>query len=176
MALIAVLLLVTAAPAVGWITGSSTDASLRQSIRTQHQLRHEVVATVVGDAPLSEAAAYDPESAAREERRPVIAHWTAADGSTHTGKVHTTLRSTRAGDTFPVWTDGSGRLVHRPMDPEAARVHAALAGIGAALLSAAVVGCAARLVVWRLVRRRHARLDHAWATVGPDWGRAGAGS
>jgi hypothetical protein len=62
------------------------------------------------------------------------------------------------------------------MDPATVEVHAALAGVGAALAWGLVLECARRLVLWRLVRLRHADLDRAWAAVGPDWGRAGAGS
>jgi hypothetical protein len=177
VALVAAVLLVTAAPAVGWITGSLTDESLRQSVRIQRQQRHAVTATVLNPAPAHKPAAYDPESSAgHEKRRPVVAKWTEADGSRHTGTVSTVLRTVRTGDTFTIWTDRAGRIVTRPMDAATAGVHAALAGIGAAFAAAALVECARRLVVWRLVRRRYARLDRAWAAAGPDWGRTGAGS
>ncbi|MFD9225050.1 hypothetical protein ACFWDI_34785 [Streptomyces sp. NPDC060064] len=177
VALIAALLLFTAAPAAGWATGSLTDESLRQAVRNQRQQRHPVTATVLKPAPAPKPAAYDPESsAAHEKRRPIIAKWTAVDGSRHTGTVSTVLRTARAGDTFTIWTDRAGRVVSRPMDAATARVHAVLAGIGAALTAAGLIACARRLIVRRLVRRRYARLDQAWAAAGPDWGRTGAGS
>lgn len=105
-----------------------------------------------------------------------MAKWTAVDGSRHTGTVSTVLRTARAGDTFTIWTGRTGRIVGRPMDAATARVHAVLAGIAAAVSAGGLVECARRLVMWRLVRRRHARLDRAWAAAGPDWGRTGAGS
>ncbi|MFC4607633.1 hypothetical protein ACFO9E_07380 [Streptomyces maoxianensis] len=177
VALVAAVLLVTAAPAVGWITANQTDESLRQSVRMQRQQRHAVTATVLRPAPPHKPAPYDPESsAAGEQRRPVVAKWTAADGSRHTGTVSTVLRTVRPGDTFTIWTDPAGRIVNRPMDAATAGVHAVLAGIGAAFAAAGLVECARRLVVWRLVRRRYARLDRGWAAAGPDWGRTGAGS
>ncbi|NUK33437.1 hypothetical protein HRW23_07315 [Streptomyces lunaelactis] len=177
VALVAALLLITAAPAVGWISGAKTDDSLRQSVRIQRQQRHAVIATVLKPAPDPESAAYDPESAAaREKRRPIVAKWTAVDGSRHSGTVSTALRTARVGDTFTIWTDRTGRVVHHPMDLAGAKVHAVLAGMGAALASAGLVECARALIMWRLVRRRHARLDRAWAAAGPDWGRTGAGS
>lgn len=177
VALVAAVLLVTAAPAVGWITANLTDESLRQSVRMQRQQRHAVTATVLRPAPPHKPAPYDPESsAAGEQRRPVVAKWTAADGSRHTGTVSTVLRTVRPGDTFTIWTDPAGRIVNRPMDAATAGVHAVLAGIGAAFAAAGLVECARRLVVWRLVRRRYARLDRGWAAAGPDWGRTGAGS
>ena len=177
VALVAAVLLVTAAPAFGWLSGSLTDESLRQSVRIQRQQRHPVTATVLRPAAEPKPSAYDPESsAAREKRRPILAKWTAVDGSRHTGTVSTVLRTMRPGDTFTVWTDRSGRLVTRPMDLATARAHAVLAGIGATLSFAGLVEGARRLVVWRLVRRRYERLDRAWAAAGPDWGRTGAGS
>jgi hypothetical protein len=177
LALVAALLIVTAAPAVGWATGALTEESLRQSIRVQRAQRHATTATVLGPAEFPRPAAFDPETAAADERRrAVAAKWTAPDGSRHTGTVPTTLPAPRPGDTFRVWTDSSGRMVPRPMDMATAEVHATLAGVGAALAWGVLVECARRLVLWRLMRRRHAALDRAWAAVGPDWGRTGAGS
>ncbi|WP_406002293.1 hypothetical protein [Streptomyces sp. NBC_00829] len=177
LALVAAVLLVTAAPAVGWISGSLTDESLRQAVRAQRQQRHPVTATVVRQARKPKPSAYDSESpAAHEKRRPVVAKWRAVDGSRHTGTVSTVLRTARPGSIFTIWTDSSGQMVNRPMDPATVRVHAVLAGTGAAFGAAGLVECARRLIVWRLVRLRYARLDRAWAAAGPDWGRTGAGS
>lgn len=172
LALVAVLLFVTAAPAVGWITGALTQEALHRAVQVQLRERHPVTAQVTGPAP----AASDGERTAAEERRRVRALWTSPDGRVHTGTVTTSLRTPRPGDRFTVWTDASGRRVPRPMDRGAARVHAVLAGTGATALTALFVECTRRMVLWRLTRRRLARLDRAWAAVGPDWGRAGAGS
>lgn len=177
LALVAALLIVTAAPAVGCITGAMTEESLRQAIRVQRLQRHATSATVLGPAGFPGRTAFDPETAAVDERRgAVAARWTGPDGSRHSGTVPTALPAPRPGDTFPLWTDASGRMVPRPMDTATAEVHAALAGVGAALTWGVLVECARRLVLWRLVRRRHAALDRAWAAVGPDWGRTDAGS
>ncbi|MFF3326847.1 hypothetical protein [Streptomyces sp. NPDC002889] len=176
-ALVAVLLLVTAAPAAGWITGSLSDEALRQSVRVQRQQRHATTATVVRPAPSPRPSSYDPETGGADDpRRQVVAKWTAPDGSRHTGTVSTALRRIRPGDTVTLWTDRFGRVVHRPMDDTAARVHAFFAGAGAALATGVLVECTRRLVVWRLVRRRLADLERAWAAAGPDWGLTGAGS
>ncbi|GGW36715.1 Rv1733c family protein [Streptomyces xantholiticus] len=177
LALVAALLIVVTAPAAGWITGALAEESLRQSVRVQRLQRHATTATVLAPVTPPRSAAFDPETATASERRwAVRAKWTAPDGSRHTGTLPTTLSAARPGDTFRVWTDRSGRIVPRPMDPATTEVHAALAGVGAALAWGLLVECARRLVLWRLVRRRHADLDRAWAAVGPDWGRAGAGS
>ncbi|TXS44739.1 hypothetical protein [Streptomyces sp. t39] len=175
LALVAALLLVTAAPAVGWVTGTLTDDALRQSVRAQRQQRHPVTAQVTGPAT-ARPAVPGAESAAAEERRLVHATWTSPDGRVRAGTVTTSLRSPHPGDTFTVWTDAAGNRVPRPMDPAAARVHAVLAGAGAWAVSALLVECTGRMILWRLRRRRFARLDRAWAAVGPDWGRTGAGS
>jgi hypothetical protein len=177
VALAAALLLVTAVPVAGWTAASLSDASLRESARVQRLERRTTTATVVRPAPHPRPPGFDPESGGADNaRRLVVAKWTAPDGSGHTGTVTTRLRTAHPGDTFTIWTDSSGRMVHRPMDPSAVAVHATLAGSGAALIAGGLVECARRLVVWRLVRHRLADLDRAWAAVGPDWGRTGAGS
>lgn len=177
VALGALLLMVFAVPVIGWISGTLTDDALRRTIRAQHEDRHRTEARVVRLADASARVMYDPESSTeREPGLPVIAKWTAPDGSRHTETVHSAPATVRAGDTLRVWTDGDGRLAKRPTDPATARTHAALAGIGVAASAAGLVEVARRLVVWKLNRRRYARLDLAWAQAGPDWGRTGAGS
>ncbi|MBZ4324339.1 hypothetical protein JNW98_34090, partial [Streptomyces sp. SCA2-4] len=57
-----------------------------------------------------------------------------------------------------------------------ASVHAALAGVGAALAAAGAVQGLRRLVMWRVARRRYERWDRAWEQAGHTWGRADAGS
>ncbi|MGW4204703.1 Rv1733c family protein [Streptomyces sp. NPDC004726] len=177
MTLVAALLLVTAAPLIGWISGAAADESLERQARAQRQQRQQVTATVLGPAPAAPAGAYLPDTSAVTGKHPlVIAEWTAADGGKRTGRLASRLREPRVGDSFGVWTDRQGRVVGRPMNATAVRVNTVLAGVAAALASAVLVESVRRLVLWRLVRRRHERLDRAWATVGPDWGRAGAGS
>ncbi|WP_274555207.1 hypothetical protein [Streptomyces spiramyceticus] len=176
VAFAAVLLIAVAAPAVGWICGSLTGESLHRSVRIQHEQRHPATAVVVRAAP-SPAAVPDPEiSSERAAHTRVVANWTAYDGSRHTGTVLMTERSPRPGDRFRIWTDAQGRSVQRPLDSATASAHAALAGLGAGAATAGLVEGGRRLVVWRLTQRRYARLDEAWAEVGPDWGRTGAGS
>lgn len=177
VALGALVLLFLAVPAIGWISGTATDETLRRTIRAQHEDRHRTEARVVRLATGSARVMYDPEtSAERETGRPVIAKWTAPDGSRHTGAVRSAPATVRAGDTFPVWTDHGGELTERPTDLTTARTHAVLAGIGVAALAAGLVEAARRMVVRKLNQRRYARLDLAWAQAGPDWGRTGAGS
>ncbi|MER6979875.1 Rv1733c family protein [Streptomyces carpinensis] len=176
VALVALLLALVAAPVLGSVVGSLAQDALQQSVRDQRQARHLVTATVVRKlhqvAPVT-----DPEaSSERELGSRVLADWTAPDGTRQHGPVTTDLKSPHPGDHFPLWTDRDGRMVTRPLDPATATTHAVLAGLGAALLTAGLVECIRRLIVWRLLLRRYARWDRAWERAGPDWGRTGAGS
>ncbi|MFC8508764.1 hypothetical protein ACFU3J_19140 [Streptomyces sp. NPDC057411] len=176
VAFTAALLLCLAVPAAGVAAGLSANASLQRSVRAQYAERVPTVARVVRVA--DEATGERADEAAGEQRlRPaVVADWTAPDGRRHTGTVTTTRQHAHPGDSFPLWTDRSGRAVTPPMHPETARAHALIAGLTVAALAALVVESVRRLVVHRLVQRRYARLDRAWAQAGPDWGRTGTGS
>lgn len=177
VALGALLLMIVAVPAIGWISGALTDDAFRRTIRAQHEDRHRTQAVMVREAEAPTRVASDPEAPAqRDPGRPVIAKWTAPDGSRHTQLVRSAPPTLRAGDTFPLWTTGRGQLAGPPTDPAAARTHAVLAGLGVAAGTAGLIEAARRLVVWRLNQVRYARLDLAWARAGPDWGRTGAGS
>ncbi|MCX2185492.1 hypothetical protein KV205_34025 [Streptomyces sp. SKN60] len=181
VAVMAAFLLFLAVPAAGWAAGVSANTSLQHSVRLQQRERVPTVAQVVrtADTPAEAESAADrnAEPGAEEPLRPaVVARWTAPDGSARTGTVTTSRDHAHAGAVFPLWTDRTGRAVTPPMHPDTARAHALIAGLTVALLSAFLVESARRLVVHRLMRRRYARLDRAWAQVGPDWGRTGTGS
>ncbi|MFR0354503.1 Rv1733c family protein [Streptomyces sediminimaris] len=176
LALVALLLIVVAAPVVGSLVGGLAQGALQRSVRDQRAARHLVTATVVRKLDRS-ALDTDPEAtSAGDLRSRVFAGWTAPDGSGHHGAVLADLKSPHRGDHFRIWTDRHGRLVARPLDPATATTHAVLAGFGAAMLAAGAVEGGRRLIVRRMVRRRYARLDQAWDKAGPDWGRTGAGS
>ncbi|MGW0707368.1 Rv1733c family protein [Streptomyces sp. NPDC002643] len=169
-----VILLVT--PLIGAVVGTAAQDALQRSVREQHKSRHLVTATVVkkvDGSPLDP----DPETATTRDRQSrVVADWTGPDGTDHQGTVMAGLKTPHPGDHFTLWTDGQGRIVGRPLDTATATTHAVLAGFGTAVLAAGVVESARRLIVWRMVRRRYARLDQAWDKAGPDWGRTGTGS
>lgn len=176
VALTAAVLLCLAVPAAGVAAGLAANTSLQRSVRAQYEERVPTVARVVRLA--EEGVGRRADEAAGEQRlRPaVVADWTAPDGSRHTGTVNTSRQYAHPGGSFPLWTDRAGRPVTPPMHPETARAHALVAGLTVALLAGLVVESARRLVVLRLVQRRYARLDRAWAQAGPDWGRTGTGS
>ncbi|MFG3250023.1 hypothetical protein [Streptomyces sp. NPDC048187] len=176
VALTALLLTVSVAPLIGVLVGGAAQGTLQRSVREQHESRHRVTATVVRALERSPLAV-DPEGASGEDvRSRVLAAWTGPDGSRHEANVLVAIDDPDSGDRFALWTDARGRAVARPLDSATATTHAVLAGTGTAVAAAALVEVARRIVVWRLVRRRYARLEQEWERAGPDWGRTGAGS
>ncbi|MDT0542779.1 MULTISPECIES: hypothetical protein [Streptomyces] len=174
-ALLAVVLIVLVAPAVGWVTGSLTHGALRETVREQREQRQLVTATVVKVLPHPRIDS-DPETASsRDAHRRVFARWTGPDGSKHSGALGT-HPGADPGEQFRLWTDGQGRPASRPLDEATAATHAVLAGTAAGAGVAGLFEGTRRLVVWRLMRRRYAEWDIAWERAGQDWGRAGAGS
>ncbi|MEV6755162.1 hypothetical protein [Streptomyces sp. NPDC051214] len=176
LALVAVLLIAVSVPLAGFAVGDASRDALLQSVRQQREVRHEVAGMVIkkiSGPPVDP----DPEtSSARDRHSRVLAEWTAPDGTAHTGAVVAALQSPDPGDRFRLWTDEHGQVVGRPLDDATAGTHAALAGIGAAAAVAGLIEGARRIVVWRIVVRRHDRWDQAWEKAGPDWGRTGTGS
>lgn len=178
VALTALLVIVLAAPVLGWLCGSLTDEALQQTVRSQHAERSLTSAVVVREAPGGSLFAQDPEAAVTEDttRTSVVADWRAPDGTVRRGTVSTASEVTTPGTRIRIWTDREGRPAMRPMDAPTAHTHAVLAGVGVAVLAGGLTEAVRRLVVWRMTLRRYARLDRAWAEVGPDWGRTGTGS
>ncbi|MFF1838775.1 hypothetical protein ACFVXE_31970 [Streptomyces sp. NPDC058231] len=175
--LVALLLMVLAAPALGWLCGSLTDGVLQESVRSQQEQRRATTAVVVRRSAGAARLVGDPEvSSERTPQTSVVARWKAPDGTPRSGRVSTPSRIVDPGSRVRIWTDRQGRPALRPMDAPTARTHAVLAGVGVALLGAALVEGGRRLIVWRMVHRRYERLDRAWAEAGPDWGRTGTGS
>ncbi|MFJ1846853.1 hypothetical protein [Streptomyces sp. NPDC088146] len=177
VALVALLLMAAAAPALGWVCGSRTDDALQKSVRVQQARRHATTAVVLHRAPEAPHFVTDPEvSSERTPQTLVVARWKAPDGTDRRGTVTTLSRRTGPGAEVEIWTDLDGRPALRPMDVPTAHTHAALAGFGAMLLAVGLIEGSRRLIVWRMVRGRYIRIDRAWAQAGPDWGRTGTGS
>ncbi|MEU3610302.1 hypothetical protein AB0E83_33425 [Streptomyces sp. NPDC035033] len=176
VALVAVVALCVAVPAAGWTAAASARHSLQRAAHAQQQGRVETTARVLRSAPAPSTAVSGEQTAERRFRRTVVASWTAPDGTPRTGTVTTSRASGAPGDAFPLWTDRAGRPVPAPMAGSTARTHAAGVGLMAAALAALGVESVRRLAMRRLRLRRYARLDRAWASVGPDWGRTGTGT
>ncbi|MFE9461269.1 hypothetical protein [Streptomyces californicus] len=169
VALGALLLLVTGAPVAGWAGCAVAEAALQRAVHAQHTERYAVEAVVVGPG----RPAGDPDDGGRQAR--VTASWPAPDGTTRTGEVAVASRPGPPGSRLRIWTDAAGLPVPPPMDGRTARTHAVLGGVGSFLVAAAGVEAGRRLVVRRMVRRRHGRLDREWAATAPLWGRTGTG-
>ncbi|MFI6647051.1 hypothetical protein ACIBI8_05400 [Streptomyces sp. NPDC050529] len=176
VALVALLLLVVMAPALGWYCGSRTDHALQESVRAQQADRRLTTAVVVRRVADRHHVS-DPEvSTDRMAQTTVVARWHAQDGTARSATVTTTSHDTATGARVRIWTDLAGNPALRPMDAPTAHTHAALAGFGAGMLAVLLIEGGRRLIVWRMVQRRYERLDRAWAKAGPDWGRTGTGS
>ncbi|MFE5186040.1 hypothetical protein [Streptomyces sp. NPDC056628] len=176
VALLAMLLIVLAAPTAGSVVGGLAQDSLQESVRQQRASRHQVWATVVRKLDGTRLDV-DPETTTgRGVRARVLADWTAADGTARRGPVTVDLNSPDPGTRFPLWIDRQGRVVAPPLESATASAHAVIAGFGAALLAIALIEAARRLIVWRMVCGRYLSWDRAWDRVGPDWGRTGTGS
>lgn len=177
LALTALLLIALAAPVLGWICGALTDDALQESVRAQQAHRHPTAAVVVRRAAAPPRFSGDQESSSgRAAQTSVVATWRAPDGRPRKGTVSTASKVGGPGSRVRIWTDDAGRPALRPMDPPTAHTHAVLAGVGVFLLATGFVEAGRRLVLWRMTRRRYARLDRAWARAGPDWGRTGTGT
>ncbi|MFJ2742413.1 hypothetical protein ACIO3O_22430 [Streptomyces sp. NPDC087440] len=175
VALLALVLIAFLAPAAGLVAGLRTNSALQHEVVQQHRERHGTTGTVL--RPVREVRRSGDAEAGAGYAGPVtvLARWTAYDGSKHTGRASTVRRSAEPGDTFPLWTDDRGRIVNRPVDASTATAQAVLMGFGAFAVLAGLAHCVRLLVVRRLMHRRYERLDRAWAKVGPEWGRTGAG-
>ncbi|WP_192582349.1 Rv1733c family protein [Streptomyces triticiradicis] len=176
LALASLLLVLVAAPLAGAAVGVSVQGTLQKAVRDQRKDRHHVAAVVVRKLSRGPLAP-DPETpSGRGAHSRVVADWTAPDGTPRHGTVIAGLKSPLPGDRFSIWTDRRGRIMGRPLDGATATAHSALAGFGAAVLTAGLLEGTRRLILWHMIRRRHARWDRAWAEAGPDWGKADAGS
>jgi hypothetical protein len=99
------------------------------------------------------------------------ARWTAA-GRAHTGSVPAPSGD-RAGTTVPVWLDRAGNVQVPPPTPAYAHDRVML-GMGLALIVFALFLAGLAFLGRRILdRRRIARWEAAWLSVGPQWSRHG---
>ncbi|MDN3259347.1 hypothetical protein QWJ26_05870 [Streptomyces sp. CSDS2] len=152
----------------GVLAGLTAAGAVEHGLARERALRRPTVARVVTPVPAKSAAREDRASAGERDLTEV--RWTAADGSSHTGRIRVRSGS-GPGTPVTVWTDPRGRLVDRPAGASEAALRATLIGLLVGV-SAAAVPCVAGLAVrGRLERRRMRAWDTEWARLGPQWGR-----
>ncbi|MGW7522051.1 Rv1733c family protein [Streptomyces sp. NPDC054783] len=149
----------------GTVAGAMTACAADRSFAQQRAERTPVRAVLRTDVP------YTAVSEAGGDLVSAKVRWTAADGSTHSGRtLVTTSTGRRAGSTVGIWIDHHGRLSAQPPTPGKAAVEASLLGAAAALaLSGLVFGLGSTGRLW-LDRRRMEQWDAEWTLVGPRWG------
>ncbi|MFG3292916.1 hypothetical protein ACGF3G_29440 [Streptomyces sp. NPDC048179] len=98
----------------------------------------------------------------------VTVHWTAADGSVHTGRAKVSPTAT-AGSRVQVWANRGGQLVAAPPSRAESTFEAVATGALVGQLTATVVYGGGWLLRRRLLRQRLAEWDEEWRRVGPQW-------
>ncbi len=160
----AVLGILIAAFAVGAPLAASAAGSLAHAIAARQQqaqdaATHQVMATLLQQAP-----AWNAETGAL----PSGARWRAPDGRVRTGLVDAPSGAPK-GSAVPVWVNRAGQLTDPPLPASEVAARADLAetltvgGLALALIAAA------RLARRALDRRRMAAWDADWLATGPRW-------
>ncbi|WP_436800754.1 Rv1733c family protein [Streptomyces avermitilis] len=148
----------------GVLTGLAAAHSVERGLARERAEWRPVRALVAGNAPESSAGASSPD------RVWAKVHWTAANGSTHSGQARVAAGSA-TGTPVTVWTDRDGLLVTKPVSPSEAQVRGVTVGLLVGVSAAAGPFVGGRLVRGRLERRRMEQWDEGWARFGPMWGR-----
>lgn len=146
--------------------GSLTHASLVEKGERDAGTRHEVVATLLDNAP---RVSTDGHGYATVAKTTVRARWQQPDGSTRTGRIEV-KDGLHAGAEVTIWLDNrDNSVVDAPInatDATAAAVLLALVG----WLSAIGLLALAQFCVHRILDRRRSRAWGAeWVQVEPDW-------
>lgn len=146
------------------MVGSLAYADVVAAGEQQAMTRHEVVATLVQDAPRREVGD-NVNSGSR-----VLARWQSPDGDRRTGRV-AAADGLDKGSTVRVWVDRNGRL----SGPPATQRQAAAAGTSVAVAGWLVAACVLVLFhacLRRLLNRCRSRAwEREWARVEPEWRR-----
>jgi hypothetical protein len=151
----------------GGLAGTTVSRSVEDGLARERVEWHAVVGRLTERAP---GTASGNAHVSRAEQVWATAHWTAADGSGHSGQLRVPAGSA-AGTPVTVWTDPEGRQVTRPVTVPQARVRAFLIGGVAGICAAAVPLLGGRALRGRLERRRIDQWDVEWSRFGPMWGR-----
>ena len=152
------------APLAGIAAGRWVQQGGLREQRAQ-QSWHQVPAVLLQSAPpLSSVyfrTSWNPEVQ-------VLARWPGPGGRARTGEVWVPP-ALQAGQTTPVWVNGSGRPTGPPLGWSALVKREIGAGILAPLALAVLLLGVARAVRWAMDRRRLAGWESGWALIGPRW-------
>ncbi|NIH84941.1 Rv1733c family protein [Amycolatopsis granulosa] len=165
--LVVVLGLLVAIP-LAVFTGSRTYGGQLAVSEQQHASRHLVTATVVEDAPAPVPATEGAFSTSGSAG--VRAAWTYNGGEPKTGIVPADPGAT-AGTRIPVWINDAGNPTPAPITATDATTTGVLAGLFAWLVAALALSAAYWITRLVLDRRRAARWENEWATLGDRWAR-----
>jgi hypothetical protein len=163
-AMLAVLVVafLVAAPFAAQLSGASMRATAHQTQLAQQAAWQEVTAVVLKPASGSQAGGWGVADA------PVLARWTAPDGTVITGQVPEPP-GTVAGAKVPVWVTRAGQLTNPPL------LDSQVSDLVLVTQLLSVVGLAIALTVtgllghWALDKRRMAAWDADWRATGPRW-------
>jgi hypothetical protein len=145
---------------VGWAAGRAVDQAFADRRAGVHAVSAELTENAA-DGSLIDSG-YDIG------RSWVTVRWTAADGSTHTGRAKA-LPTATAGSRLQAWADHSERLVAAPPSTAESTFSAVVAGALVAQLTATAVWGSGWMLRRRLFRQRLADWDAEWQRVGPQW-------
>ncbi|MFE6828454.1 hypothetical protein [Streptomyces sp. NPDC057690] len=148
----------------GTLAGLLTAHAADEVFDRQRSERQSVRAVLLDDVPLGA-----PAVGGTSDRRTTTVRWTAADGSTRTGRTLVD-GGLEAGSGVTVWQDGRGRLTTAPPSTTEAAIESSFLGVAAAAGLAGLVFGAGAAARWRLDRRRVEEWGRQWDQVGPRWG------
>ncbi|HEY7595577.1 MAG TPA: hypothetical protein VH969_20665 [Actinophytocola sp.] len=164
-AMIVVLLAALLLVPVMLVIGSLVRADLLDSSERDANNRHEAVAVLVEDAPVSSTGGYVAVVAGKSY---VMARWTRPDGRTATAPVLAS-DGLKAGAKVDIWLDRSGRLADKPLSPTDADAGGALVALTGWLTAMVMLALTFTGLHLLLERCRRRAWDREWADVEPGW-------
>jgi hypothetical protein len=165
LGLVVALGLLLAVPAVAVSVSLTAHSGLSRAIHEQNRQRHPVQAVLLQDAPKPPPAV---DSTPDRLRYDVKVRWTAADGSTHTGRTGVPAGQKKGSGTT-AWLDATGRLTDPPVSGSQILSESLASGFAAGSGAVLVLLGTRWAVRYSLDRRRLDAWDRDWAEVEPRW-------
>lgn len=151
-----------AAPLAAWGAGAVVYQASTHAEQVERSDRVRVDAVLLADArPVGVGFAVVPQV-------PVLAQWTAPDGSPRTGAILVGT-SAPAGTVVPIWTDRAGNVAQPPREHDQTTMRTMVAATVAGLTVAVVLAGVRMAVRQALDRRRMAAWDAEWSRIAPRW-------